>query len=90
MSEVQAAKATSKCSCTTELTLKIMTAVNCVFAVIVCGLGIYKYSAGSIENFSQAFVPFYLIVFGVLLICAEMEWVFVVKYFKFLDNLMGR
>jgi hypothetical protein len=46
--------------------------------------------AGDIKDFSEVFVPFYLISFGVLLICAEMEWLFVVKYFKFLDNYFGR
>lgn len=87
--------------CTRELMNRIMLISDIIAALIVIGLGeakkkyfiiigIYKYVAGSIENFSEVFVPFYLISFGVLLICAEMEWLFIVKYFKFLDNYFGR
>ena len=67
-----------------------MMFTNIGMALIVIGLGIYKYTVGNIETFSQAFVPFYLILFGTILICAELEWLFMVKYFKFLDNYFGR
>lgn len=37
-----------KTFCTRELMKKMMTATNIIFAVIVIGLGIYKYASGSI------------------------------------------
>ena len=67
-----------------------MTGINVFFALLVIGLGIYKYTDGNIDSFSQVFLPLYLIIFGILLICAEFEWLFMVKYFKFLDNMFGR
>lgn len=53
-------------------------------------LGIYEYTGGDINSFDAVFIPFYLILFGFLLFCAEVEWLWMVKYFKFADNFFGR
>ncbi|CAD8057084.1 unnamed protein product [Paramecium sonneborni] len=69
---------------------KIMMWINIFFSLAVIGLGIYKYSDGNFNNFADVFIPFYLIVFGILLIFAEAEWLILIKHFKFLDNYFGR
>lgn len=57
---------------------------------LISNVGVYKYSDKDFANFADIFIPFYLIVFGVLLICAEAEWIIMIKHFKFLDNYFGR
>ncbi|KAL4473969.1 hypothetical protein ABPG72_000331 [Tetrahymena utriculariae] len=77
-------------------TAVIIKIINIGLALLLVGLSIYHiillqpFSEITTLKFFNFFTPFFLILLGAMLIAGEMKAEFVTKYFKFLQNFLGR
>jgi hypothetical protein len=58
--------------------------------LVLIGLGVFNYATVSISDPMHVILPFYYIVFGLLMIAAEVGAKYITEQFKFVENYIGR
>ena len=68
----------------------VMKALSIAVGVLLIGLGIFSYATLSLSDPMDVILPFYYMLFGLLMIAAEVGAKFLTGSFKFVENFMGR
>jgi hypothetical protein len=68
----------------------ILKALSIAMGLVLIGLGIFNYAAVPIGDPINVILPFYYIIFGMLIIAAELSASYITAQFKFIENYIGR